>query len=258
MAAALSSSSKLLIAAGIAGTAGLAYGAHAGTSAADTVPQQDRGDRAPLVAHSMVAMGLTSAGLGAAVYAALRLVGKKTGMGAAKRVVGGYTRSLGNAFRERSFAGVLSHGVAGLTVGGAVGGLLAHHFSDGDPGATGKGLAVGGLVGLTALPVASQLTRSWKSLETMGPAVPRLVDRVLGRKTTWHPVGKSLKVGALLGLGVSAAAWAQASAPPEYESAAAAVPDAGFDYTYGPTLSERLAAMNGTGDVVLGLHNGRH
>lgn len=256
---------KIAFAAGTAGVAGLGYGAYRGASAPEG---EGVADRASDAARTTLGVGLDAAILGGAAFAGRRVLGR-TAWGSVKGAGAAYGRSMTNAFKEGwSARGILSHGAVGLTLGGMVGGALAYRRSDGDLGDTVGGAVVGAGLGAVAVPIANRVVSNWRRLGHLFPEpapgkATKGWRKLLGMNapreaSTLNKIaGKTVKSGILLALAAGTVGLAHALAPPEYQDEAAALPDGAFDQGYGMSLSQRLAAMNGTGDVVLGLHNRR-
>ena len=221
--------------AGLVGAAGAAYGIHRGTNDA---AGQDTLGQANTIAHHGVAAGLSTMALGIPLAAA-GYAGRSM-FGAAKHTASWYGKGLGAAFNERTVKGVLSHGPVGLTLGGLAGGALAGAFSD-DPSSIATGVGVGMAAGVMGLPLASRVASDWQ----------RLGNGAMGKLAK-----TGVLAGAAVGVGLLARAYLHA---PEYEAEDAGVRDGLGAYEAVPSgLRERLTAMNGSGDIVLGLHNQRH
>lgn len=212
------------------GLAGAAYG---GLQGWDESEGQGFRARRGMAAHQAAILGLTAAGLGAAGYAGRDLV-KKAGLGSVKGAASWYGRGWGAAMHDRSIGAFLSHGPVALTLGGLAGGAIASQLSD-DPSQIALGAGIGMATMAVGVPMARQVVSDWK---TLGP---------LGRN------------GVLAGVTVGAAVAARAYMhEPEYESENHTVNDGVGGYETAPGLRDRLNAMQGSGDIVLGLHNQRH
>jgi hypothetical protein len=221
---------KLLLTGTSVGLAGAAVGVARGS--ADSVGE-DSSERATTIAHHTAGAGLLAGGAGAAGYAGRSML-RTRGASAAKRFGSWYGKGWNGAFAEKSVGAMFAHGPVGLTIGGIVGGALAGTFGDG-PSSVVTGVGVGVVAGVAAYPVARQMSADWKAL------------------------GKVTKTGVLaaaaVGVGLAARAYLH---QPEVELDDTASRDGLGGYDAAPSgLRNRLAAMNGTGDIVLGLHNRR-